>query len=199
MRHEPMHRVMPNALGLVGSPSAHGIVRVKSLAANGSKEICKTKSARVSFLYTVLFTSPTLTHSATFGVRKATSQADVETIRQLVNNGACLQIAVGVRVRRIPQVHPAPTVLPIWRDHEVRVIESKSILDICDDGVSFRSTTSKIMLPEMARNFFEAITKYHNTLGHIEVNTTIRTRTGNEYHFRRILIEVRTLLPNVVV
>ena len=40
------------------------------------------------------------------------------------------------------------------------------------------------MLLEIARNLVEAITKYHNTLDHIEVSTTIRTRTGNEYHIK---------------
>ena len=38
------------------------------------------------------------------------------------------------------------------------------------------------MLLEIAGNVVEAIAKYQNTLGHIEINRTIRTRTGNEYH-----------------
>jgi hypothetical protein len=179
-------REVPNAFNLVGCPGAHRIVRVKSLAANGSgKEVCGTKSARVSFLYTVLFTSPTLTHSAAFtpsetsGVRGATSQANAETMRQLVDNDASLEIAIAVRVRRLPDVHPAPTVLSVWWGHKVCVIEPGSVLGICNDGVSFRSTTSKVMLLEVAGKFVEAITEYHDTLGHIEVNKTITARTGN--------------------
>ena len=179
-------RVVPNALSLVGGPSAHREVRVISLATNdGSKEICKTKSARVSFLYTGLFTSPTLAHSAAFapsktsGVRGATSQADAETMRQLVNDDASLQIAITVRVRCLPQVHPAPTILPIWRCHEVCVVKSRSVLGICDDCVPLLSTTSEVMLLEVAGNFVETITEYHNTLSHVDVNMTMIERTGN--------------------
>ena len=178
--------VVSNAFSLVGCPSAHRVVRVKSLAANGSgKEVCVTKSARVSFLYTVLFTSPTLTHSAAFtpsetsGVQGAASQANAKTMRQLVNNDASLEIAVTVRVRRLPEVHPAPAVLPVWWGHKVCVVEPGSVLGICNDAVSFRSTTSKVMLLEVARKFVEAIAGYHDTLSHIEVNTTITARTGN--------------------
>ena len=39
------------------------------------------------------------------------------------------------------------------------------------------------MLLEIAGNVVEAIAKFQNTLGHIEINRTIRTCTGNEYHF----------------
>ena len=38
------------------------------------------------------------------------------------------------------------------------------------------------MLLEIAGNVVQVIAKYQNTLGHIEINMTIRTRTGNEYH-----------------
>ena len=118
MRHE-LHlayrrvRVVPNACSLVGSPSAHGIVRVKCLAANGgsSKETYKAKSVRVSFLYTALFTSPTLAHFIAYTPFKTSRhpefagppvKVDAETMRQLVNNDASLQIYIAVRVHRIP-------------------------------------------------------------------------------------------------
>ena len=117
MRHEPhlaykRVRVVPNACSLVGSPSAHGIVRVKCLAANGgsSKEIYKTKSVRVSFLYTILFTSLTLAHFITYTPSKTSRhpefagppvKVNAETMRQLLNNDASLQIAIAVRVHRI--------------------------------------------------------------------------------------------------
>ena len=55
------------------------------------------------------------------------------------------------------------------------------------------------MLLEIAGNVVEAIAKYQNTLGHIEINRTIRTLPVMSTIFQRILIEVRTLLPNVVV
>jgi hypothetical protein len=132
-----------------------------------------------------LFTSPALAHSTAFtpsktsGVRGATSQADAETMRQLVNDDASLQIAIAVRVRRLPQVHPAPTVLPIWWCHEVCVVKSRSILGICDDCVPFLSTTSKVMLLEVAGDFIETITVYHNGFGHIDVNMTMIGRTDN--------------------
>ena len=41
---------------------------------------------------------------------------------------------------------------------------------------------------KIAGDFAEAITIYHSTLVYIEINKTIRTRTRNEYHFKRILI-----------
>jgi hypothetical protein len=101
-RHEAYNRVrVPNVFNLVGGTSAHRISRLKGLAANGgSKEIYATKSARRSFMYTVLFTahSTAFTPFKTSGVRGATSQADAETMRQLVNNDASLQIAIAVRV-----------------------------------------------------------------------------------------------------
>ncbi len=100
-------------------------------------------------------------------------------MRQLVNNDASLQIAIAVRVRRLPQVHPAPTVLPVWWGHEIRVIESGTILGICNDGVVLLATTSKVMLLEVTGDFVEAITEYRNTFGHINVNMYTIARTGN--------------------
>jgi hypothetical protein len=159
-------RVVPNPIILVGSPGTHRKVRIISVAANdGSKEIYQAESARVSSPYKSVFTSPTLAHSAAFTpsktsrIRGTASQADAETMRQFVNNDPGLQIAIPVRVRRLPQVHPAPTVLSIWRGHEVRVIVSGTVLGICDDGVAFLATTPKVMLLEVAGDFVKAITE----------------------------------------
>jgi hypothetical protein len=87
-------------------------------------------------------------------------------MRQLVNNNTSLQIAIAVRIRRIPQVHPAPTVLPVWWGHEVCVIESGTVLGICDDGIVLLATASKVMLLEVAGDFIKAITEYNNTQSH---------------------------------
>ena len=179
-------RVVPNPAILVGSPGAHRKVRIISVAANGgSKEIYEAESVSVSSSYKLVFTSPTLSHSAAFTpsktsrIRGTASQPDAETMRQFVNNDPGLQIPIPVRVRRLPQVHPAPTILPIWWGHEVCVIISGTVLGICDDSVALLATTSKVMLLEVARDFVKPITEWHDTLGHIDVNMSIVARTGN--------------------
>lgn len=87
---------------------------------------------------------------------------------QLVNNDTSLEVAVAVRVRGIPQVHPAPAVLPIWRGHEVRIIVPGPVLGVCDNGIAFRATTSEVVLLEVARDFIKAVAEHRKSLGHID-------------------------------
>ena len=75
-----------------------------------------------------------------------------------MNNDAGLEIAIAVRVRGVPEVHSAPAVLPVWGGHEVGIVVSGSVLSVCDNGISFLATTTKVMLLEVAGNFVKAIT-----------------------------------------
>lgn len=131
-------------------------------------------SVQVSKLYKGIPTSPALAHSATFAppktprVRRTASQADTETMGQFVNNNAGLKIAIAVRVRGIPQVHPAPTVLPVGGSHKVGIIISGTVLGICDDRIPFHATTSEVVLLEVAGDFVEAITGYDKPLRHFD-------------------------------
>jgi hypothetical protein len=160
--------VFPDAFVLVGSPSTHREIRVESLAANGSgQEICVRTSAQVSTSYEGILTSPTLAHSAAFApsktprIRGTASQADAETMRQLMDDNTGLEIAIAVRVRGVPQVHPAPTVLPVRGSHEVGIIVSGSVLSVRDDCIPFLTSTSKVVLLEVASDFVKAITGCH--------------------------------------
>ena len=129
-------------------------------------------------------TSPTLTHSAAFAPPKTprvcgtASQADAKTMGQLVNNDAGLKIAVAVRVRGVPEVHSAPTVLPVWGGHEVGIIVSGSVLSVCNDCIPFFATTTKVMLLEVTGNFVKTITGNQNPVsqidGHVAKDKTYR-------------------------
>ena len=163
--------VFPDASILVGSPSTHRVIRVKSLATNGSRqEICARCQFRSSILDKGILTSPTLTHSPAFAPSKTprvcgtTSQADAETMGQLVNNDTALEIPIAVRVRGVPEVHSAPTVLPVWGGHEVGIVVSGSVLSICNHCIPFLATTTEVMLLEVAGNFVKAITGNHKHL-----------------------------------
>ena len=77
---------------------------------------------------------------------------------QLVNNDASLEIAIAVRVRSVPEVHSASTVLPVWGGHEVGIVEPGSVLSVCNNCVAFLATTTEVMLLEVSGNFVKAIT-----------------------------------------
>lgn len=122
-------------------------------------------STHVSALHNGAFTSPSLSHSTAFTpskasrVRRAASQTDAKTVGQLVNDDTGFKIAIAVRVCSAPQVHPAPTVLPVWRGHEIRVVKSRTVLGICDNGVTLRATASKVVLLEVAGDLVKAVTR----------------------------------------
>lgn len=77
---------------------------------------------------------------------------------QLVDNDAGFEVTIAVWVCSVPYVHPAPTVLPVWRGHEIRVIKSRTVLGICDNGVALLATASKVVLLEVAGDLIKAVT-----------------------------------------
>jgi hypothetical protein len=48
-------------------------------------------------------------------------------------------------------------ILPVRRRHEVRVVKPTSVLRVCDDSVTFRTTPSKVVLLEVTGRFSESI------------------------------------------
>lgn len=80
-------------------------------------------------------------------------------MRQLVDDNASLEISISVRVRGVPQIHPAAPVLAIGRRHEVSVVESAAVLRVSNDGVVLSATTAEVVLLEITRHFVEAVTR----------------------------------------
>ncbi len=121
-------------------------------------------STQVSALHNGAFTSPSLAHPTTFtpskasGICRATSQTDAKAMGQLVNDDASFKIAVAVWVCSVPYVHPTPTVLPVWRSHEIRVVKSRTVLGICDNGVTLLAPASEVVLLEVAGDLVKAVT-----------------------------------------
>jgi hypothetical protein len=76
---------------------------------------------------------------------------------EFVNNDSGLQVSVTIRTSSVPQVHPAAPVLTIWRSHEIRVVESTTILSVGDDRIILLTATAEIMLLEIASNFVKAV------------------------------------------
>lgn len=74
-----------------------------------------------------------------------------------MNDNASLQVSVPVRVRSVPEVHPAATILTIRRRHEVGIVITAAILSIGDDGVVLCASTSKVVLLEVTGNFIKTI------------------------------------------
>jgi hypothetical protein len=85
---------------------------------------------------------------------------------QLVNNDASFEVAITVWDCSVPQVHPAPTVLTVWRGHEIRVVKSRTVLGICDNGIALLAAASKVVLLEVARDLIKAVAGLHKESGH---------------------------------
>jgi hypothetical protein len=120
-------------------------------------------SAQVCAAERLTLTSPSLSHTTTFTPSKASrvcraaSQTDAETVSQLVNDDAGFKIAVTVWDCSVPEVHPAATVLTVWRGHEVRVVKSRTVLGICDDGITLLAAASKVVLLEVTGDLIKAV------------------------------------------
>jgi hypothetical protein len=78
-------------------------------------------------------------------------------VAQLVDDDARLEVAVSVRERRVPEVHAHAAVLPVGWGHEVRVVVSRTVLRIGNDGVVPLTTASEVVLLEVTRDFVEAV------------------------------------------
>ena len=111
----------------------------------------------------LLLTTPALAHTSglapaeTAGVGRTTSETRAQTVRQLVDDDASLEIAVAVRVRSVPEVHPAATVLAVGRRHEVGIVVTRAVLRVRDDGVVLLPTTTEVVLLEVTRDLVEAV------------------------------------------
>jgi hypothetical protein len=82
-----------------------------------------------------------------------------QTVAQLVDDDAHLQVTVSVREHRVPEVHAHAAVLPVRWGREVRVVVSRTVLRIGVDGVvpQTTGTASKVVLLEVTRDFVEAV------------------------------------------
>jgi hypothetical protein len=73
------------------------------------------------------------------------------------NTSFKLEVAITVRKVGIPKIHPQAAVLSIRRSHEIRVIESGTILGISNDCVVLGASSTEVILLEIARNFIKSI------------------------------------------
>jgi hypothetical protein len=79
-------------------------------------------------------------------------------VGQLVDNNACLKITITVRRGGVPEIHSATAVLAIRWCHEVGVVVSGTVLCVGNDSVAIATTTTKVVLLEVTRDFVKAIT-----------------------------------------
>jgi hypothetical protein len=78
---------------------------------------------------------------------------------QLMDDDAGFKVAIAIWVRSVPKVHPAPSVLPVRRGHEIRVIEPRTILGICDNGITLLAASSEVVLLEVAGHLVKAVAR----------------------------------------
>ena len=140
---------VPDATLAVCSPSTHTVVRViRGAADGGGQEI-----------------TPALAHTTTLAPAKAArvsrpaSQTRAHTVGKLVDNDASLQVTVPVRGCGVPDVHPAATVLAIWWGHKVGIVESATILRVCDDCVVLLTASAKVVLLEVTGHLIKPVTR----------------------------------------
>lgn len=76
---------------------------------------------------------------------------------QLVNHDAGFKVAITVWDCSVPEVHPAPTVLTIRRGHEIRVVKSRTVLGICDNGITLLAAAAEVVLLEVTRDLIKAV------------------------------------------
>lgn len=76
---------------------------------------------------------------------------------KLVNDNSSLEVSVPVRIRGIPEIHPATTILTVGRRHKVGIVIATAILGVGDDSVVLRASAPEVVLLEVAGNFVEAI------------------------------------------
>lgn len=74
-----------------------------------------------------------------------------------MNDDPSFEIAVTIRGRGVPQVHPAASVLAIGWRHEVRVVEPAAILRVRNHSIVARTPTPKVVLLEVAGDLVEAV------------------------------------------
>jgi len=77
---------------------------------------------------------------------------------QLMDDNACLEITISVRYRSVPEVHAHTTVLTVGRSHEVGIVETGTVLGVSNDGVVLSTTTTEVVLLEIARHLIETVT-----------------------------------------
>lgn len=74
-----------------------------------------------------------------------------------MNDDASLQITVPVGVGCVPEVHPAASILTIRWSHEVCIVVSTAVLGIRNNRVILCTSSSEVVLLEVARFLVEAI------------------------------------------
>ena len=76
-----------------------------------------------------------------------------------MDNNTGLQVTIPERVGRVPEVHPAATVLTVGWGHEVGVVESATVLSIGNDTIIFLATPTEVVLLEVTRRLVKSITR----------------------------------------
>ena len=74
-----------------------------------------------------------------------------------MNDNPRFEIAVTIRSRGVPQIHPAASVLAIGWRHEVGVVEPAAVLRVRDHGIVARAPTPEVVLLEVAGDLVEAV------------------------------------------
>jgi phage tail sheath protein FI len=132
--------IVPDTVIAVRSPSTHSVIGIVLVAADGGSEEV----------------APAFTHATALSPAQAarvggsTSQTRAQTVAQLVDDNAGLEVTVPVRERSVPEVHAHAPVLAIGRSHEVGVVEPGAVLRVGDNGVVLGTSATEVVLLEVA-------------------------------------------------
>jgi len=140
-------RVVTDTAGLVGSPSAHRVIRVVGRAANSRSDEITPSLAHTT----------TLAPPKTSTVGRATSKTGAKTVSKLVDDNASFEVTISVRSSSVPDVHAATTILSVRGSSKVGVVVSAAVLCVGDDSVTFLASLSEVVLLEVSGLLVKAI------------------------------------------
>lgn len=101
---------------------------------------------------------------------------------QFMNDNACFEISISVRCRSVPQIHAATTILTIGWSHKVGIVVTAAVLSIRNDGIILSTTTTEVVLLEVAGDFVKAISKHSVSQAFKMRDIARRELTGNKGH-----------------
>jgi hypothetical protein len=140
---------MPNPIRPIGGPRTHRIIRIDLAAPNHRRHEISPS-----------FTHPTaLPPPQTSRIGRTAGQADAQPMRQLVNHDTRLEVAIAVRIGRVPDVHPTPARLTVGRRHEIRIVVARTVLRVGDHRVVLFTPPSEIVRLKVARHLVKAVSR----------------------------------------